>query len=146
MVRLLTQYPANQGIIQHERSRVSAAGVMQALSDYMETGVEDPSAVIPNLPLGVPIDLMVIGLFYTILNLHDDNVWVMKVKHALVHRMFRYNQTDLWWLVQSKPPTGYEHAVLHDIEKRWRDQAFILRMGRYRVICLLAHGNERTDR
>ena len=142
MVFLLTQYPADQGIIQHERSRVSAAGVVQALSEYMETGAEDSSAVIPNLPLGVPIDLMAIGLFFTILNLPEDNVWVMKVKHALVHRMFRYNQTDLCWLVQSKPPTGYEHAMLHNIEKRWRDQAFLLRMGRYRVICLLTYGNE----
>ena len=101
---------------------------MQALIAYHDTTL---SGVVPNLPIGVPIDLGMITLFYTIFDLKDEIA--IKMQHALAHRMFRYNQADLWWLVRSKTTRGYDDApaLMRDIQKRWRDQAFLLRMGRY---------------
>ena len=69
----------------------------------------------------------------TILSLDDTHEDEIKLKSALAHRIFSYDHSDLGWLVQSQPPTGYEHGVLRRIEKRWRDQALRLRKGRYRV-------------
>ena len=112
-----------------EWSPVSAADVIHALQDYY-IGAADPSRVIPNLPFGVPMNNnTTMEMFYAILTTSDIH---RNIQHALAHRMFQFDQTDLWWLVQSKPPTGYEncHAVLHNIQKRVREQAFRLRIGR----------------
>lgn len=103
--------------------------MIHALQDYY-IGAADPSRVIPNLPFGVPMNNnTTMEMFYAILTTSDIH---RNIQHALAHRMFQFDQTDLWWLVQSKPPTGYEncHAVLHNIQKRVREQAFRLRIGR----------------
>ena len=135
MLHLHTTYPADQGKIHFECSPVSAADVIQALQDYIGAG---SSTGIPNLPFDVPLDITAIGMFYEILSNEDDRV--LKTRRALAHRMFKFDGADLWWLMQSKPTTGFEncHTALQDIKNRWREQVFRLRMGRYWVCVFFA--------
>jgi hypothetical protein len=129
---ILTRGGVNFKVMRNIMSPVHPAEVQvcvmfQIKSANVRCGFTNKSRA-PDLPLGIMMDKTEIDTYYAIL---VDEGGGLFARRALAHRIFQFDRTDVWWLVEP----NYRHTdhqcqmVRREIHSRWKRQSFPLQTG-----------------